>query len=70
VGKQIERVPAATKDRLIANERSDVIREPRNARVRALVLSPGPVLLLEELGESLKAAVPELLRFGQALRRH
>jgi hypothetical protein len=30
----------------------------------------GPVLLLEELGESLKAAVPELLTFGQALRRH
>jgi formate hydrogenlyase transcriptional activator len=58
VGKQIERVPAATKDRLIAYEWPDNIRELRNVLERALVLSPGPVLLLEELGESLKAAVP------------
>ena len=58
IGKQIDRVPAATMDRLIAYDWPGNIRELRNVLERALVLSPGPVLRLEELGESPKAAVP------------
>ena len=58
IGKQIERVPAATMDRLIAYDWPGNIRELRNVLERALVLSPGPVLRLDELGESLQAAVP------------
>jgi len=58
IGKQIERVPAATMARLIAYDWPGNVRELRNVLERALVLSRGPVLLLEELGESLQAAVP------------
>jgi regulatory Fis family protein len=58
IGKQIERVPAATMDRLIAYDWPGNIRELRNVLKRALVLSPGPVLLLGGLGEILHAVVP------------
>ena len=58
IGKQIERVPAATMDRLIAYDWPGNIRELRNVLERALVLSPGPVLRLEEFGDSLHAAGP------------
>ncbi len=58
VGKKIERVPAATMDRLVAYDWPGNIRELRNVLERAVVLSPGPVLHLDELGESLHAAVP------------
>ena len=58
IGKQIERVPGATMDRLIAHDWPGNIRELRNVLERALVLSPGPVLRLDEFGESLQAAGP------------
>ena len=58
VGKKIERVPAATMDRLVAYDWPGNIRELRNVLERGVVLSPGPVLLLDQLGGSLQAAVP------------
>ena len=58
VGKKIERVPAATMARLVAYDWPGNIRELRNVLERAVVLSPGPVLRLDELGESLQAAGP------------
>jgi formate hydrogenlyase transcriptional activator len=58
IGKQIERVPAATMARLIAYDWPGNIRELRNVLERALLLSPGPVLRLDELGDTLQAAEP------------
>ena len=58
VGKKIERVPAATMDRLTAYDWPGNIRELRNVLERAVVLSPGPVLLLDEFGERPPAAGP------------
>jgi transcriptional regulator with GAF, ATPase, and Fis domain len=58
VGKRIERVPAATMDRLVAYDWPGNIRELRNVLERAVVLSHGPVLRLDELGGSLHDAVP------------
>jgi formate hydrogenlyase transcriptional activator len=66
IGKQIERVPAATMARLIAYDWPGNIRELRNVLERALVLSPGPVLRLDELGESFQAAVPATTVGGSA----
>jgi formate hydrogenlyase transcriptional activator len=58
VGKKIERVPATTMDRLTAYDWPGNIRELRNVLERALLLSPGPVLLLDEFGERPQAAGP------------
>ena len=58
VGKKIERVPAATMDRLTAYDWPGNIRELRNVLERAVVLSPGPVLVLDEFGERPRAAAP------------
>ena len=52
LGRKIERVPAPTMDRLIAYHWPGNIRELRNVLERAIILSSGPTLLLEELGES------------------
>ena len=56
VGKKIERVPAATMDRLTKYDWPGNIRELRNILERALVLSPGPVLLLDQFGDHPQAA--------------
>jgi len=49
--RKIERVQPATMDRLIAYDWPGNIRELRNVLERAVILSPGPTLFLEELGE-------------------
>ncbi len=56
IGRKIERVPAATMDRLVAYDWPGNIRELRNVLERAVILSPGSTLLLEELGESAQVA--------------
>ena len=68
IGKKIERVPAATMERLTAYDWPGNIRELGNVLERALVLSPGPVLRLDEVGESLQAAVPAATVGGGARR--
>jgi formate hydrogenlyase transcriptional activator len=44
-------------DRLVAYDWPGNVRELRNVLERAIILSPGPVLLLEELGEGIRTAV-------------
>jgi transcriptional regulator with GAF, ATPase, and Fis domain len=56
LGTKIERVPAVTMDRLMAYNWPGNIRELRNVLERAVILSPGSTLLLEELGESVPGA--------------
>jgi len=56
LGRKIERVPAPTMDRLLAYDWPGNIRELRNVLERSIILSPGSTLLLEELGESARAA--------------
>jgi transcriptional regulator with GAF, ATPase, and Fis domain len=51
LGKKIERVPAPTMERLVKYGWPGNIRELRNVLERAVILSSGPVLMLEELGE-------------------
>jgi len=51
LGRKIERVPVPAMDRLIAYDWPGNIRELRNVLERSIILSPGPTLLLEELGE-------------------
>jgi formate hydrogenlyase transcriptional activator len=55
LGKKIERVPAATMDRLIAYDWPGNIRELRNVLERAVILSAGSALVLDELGETARA---------------
>jgi formate hydrogenlyase transcriptional activator len=50
--KKIERVPASLMERLIAYDWPGNIRELRNVLERALIISPGPVLSLEESFEA------------------
>jgi formate hydrogenlyase transcriptional activator len=57
LGKRIERVPASTMDRLVAYDWPGNVRELRNVLERAIILSPGPGLLLEELGDGIGTAV-------------
>jgi transcriptional regulator with GAF, ATPase, and Fis domain len=52
LGKKIARVPTTTMERLVRYDWPGNIRELRNVLERAMILSPGPVLVLEELGES------------------
>jgi len=49
LGKRIERVPGAAMDRLLAYDWPGNIRELKNVLERAVILSPGPVLLLDEV---------------------
>jgi len=56
--KKVERVPEATMQRLIAYDWPGNIRELRSVLERALVLSRGPVLAVDELGDTLRAAAP------------
>jgi formate hydrogenlyase transcriptional activator len=58
LGKKIDRVPTATMDRLVAYDWPGNARELRNVIERAIILSPGSGLLLEELGEGVSAAIP------------
>ena len=48
LGKQVERIPAQTMDALIAYDWPGNIRELQNMIERAIILSPGPELLLTE----------------------
>jgi transcriptional regulator with GAF, ATPase, and Fis domain len=57
LGKKIERVPTSTMDRLVAYDWPGNVRELRNILERAIILSPGSGLLLEELGEGARTAV-------------
>jgi len=57
LGKKIERVPASTMDRLVVYDWPGNVRELRNVLERAIILSPGPGLLLEELGDGIRTAV-------------
>jgi formate hydrogenlyase transcriptional activator len=56
LGRKIEHVPAPAMDRLLAYDWPGNVRELRNVIERSIILSPGSVLLLEELGESARAA--------------
>ncbi len=56
LGKKIERVPAATMERLVRYDWPGNIRELRNVLERAAILSPGPALSLETLGDNAPAA--------------
>jgi len=61
LGKKIERVPGPTMERLVKYGWPGNIRELRNVLERAMILSSGPVLVLEELGEGprvAEAAIP------------
>ena len=51
LGRKIDRVQAASMDRLVAYGWPGNIRELRNVLERAVILSPGSTLFLEELGE-------------------
>ncbi len=66
LGKKIERVPAATMERLIAYDWPGNIRELRNVLERALVVSSGPVLLLDDLGDRSQPAGPAATLEGGA----
>ncbi len=57
LNKKIERVPATAMDRLLAYDWPGNVRELRNVLERSIILSPGPVLLLEELGDAPSSAV-------------
>ena len=48
LGKRVERIPAQTMDALIAYDWPGNIRELQNVIERAIILSPGPELLLTE----------------------
>ena len=56
LGKKIERVPGAAMDRLLAYDWPGNVRELRNVLERAVILSPGPVLLLEEVIDDTRIA--------------
>ena len=57
LGKRIERVPAPAMDRLLRYDWPGNIRELRNVLERAMILSGGPVLQLEEvIGDTRTAA--------------
>jgi transcriptional regulator with GAF, ATPase, and Fis domain len=54
LGRRIERVPAPTMERLVRYDWPGNVRELRSVLERALILSPGPSLLLEELGDTMR----------------
>jgi len=56
IGRKIERVPAPTMDRLLAYDWPGNVRELRNVLERAIILSPGSTLALDELGDGTWAA--------------
>jgi len=58
IGKKIERVAAPTMARLIRYDWLGNVRELRNVLERAIILSPGPVLLLDQLGDDTPTAPP------------
>src|SRR5262245_7364760 len=57
LNKKIERVPATAMDRLLTYDWPGNVRELRNVLERSIILSPGPVLLLAELGDDASTAV-------------
>jgi formate hydrogenlyase transcriptional activator len=65
LGRRIERMPAPTMDRLLAYDWPGNIRELRNVLERAIILSPGSTLLLEELGESAPGAGGAITEAGR-----
>jgi transcriptional regulator with GAF, ATPase, and Fis domain len=56
LGKRIERVPAPAMDRLLRYDWPGNIRELRNVLERAVILSPGPTLVLEPFGDEARTA--------------
>ena len=52
LGRKIERVPAATMERLVAYHWPGNIRELRNVLERAVILSPGSTLRLDDLADT------------------
>jgi transcriptional regulator with GAF, ATPase, and Fis domain len=57
LGRKIERVPAPTMERLIRYAWPGNIRELRNVLERAVILSPGPTLMLDELADERRTPV-------------
>jgi formate hydrogenlyase transcriptional activator len=57
VRKRIERVPGAAMDRLLRYDWPGNVRELRNVLERAMILSPGSTLLLEEISDDRRTAV-------------
>jgi len=51
LGRKIDRVPAAAMERLVSYAWPGNIRELRNVLERAVILSPGSTLLVDDLGE-------------------
>jgi formate hydrogenlyase transcriptional activator len=57
LGKKIERVPVSTMERLVRYDWPGNVRELRNVLERAVILSPGTALLLDDLDDSRPAAI-------------
>ncbi len=55
--RKIERVPASTMDRLVQYDWPGNIREMKNVLERAVILSPGSTLMLDDLADAKTAAV-------------
>jgi formate hydrogenlyase transcriptional activator len=66
LGKKIERVPAPTMDRLITYTWPGNVRELRNVLERAIILSPGPVLFLDQLGDDTRTPPPASMEAADA----
>ncbi len=66
LGKKIERVTAPTMDRLITYAWPGNARELRNVLERAIILSPGPVLLLDQLGDDTRTPPPASMEAADA----
>ena len=58
LGKKIEDVPPLTMKRLVSYDWPGNVRELRNVLERAVILSPGATLLLEEVTDTRSALVP------------
>ena len=64
LGKKIERVPAATMDQLLEYDWPGNIRELKNVLERAVILSPGPVLRLEEITDDMRVTAASISGAG------
>jgi transcriptional regulator with GAF, ATPase, and Fis domain len=64
LGKRIERVPAPAMDRLLRYDWPGNVRELRNVLERAVILSPGPTLVLEPFGDEVRTAAIAVAEAG------
>jgi formate hydrogenlyase transcriptional activator len=60
LGRKIREIPAHTMDRLVRYDWPGNVRELRNVIERAVILSPGSTLLVEELADRESAPAPTI----------